>query len=1242
MVDTILPELEWPRTTPPLDALYRLINTKFPEYGATTENSDINNLQLFPTKRFPGRTTFQLKLSDGTVRNHSYRRLNLGVELGGRFDIRVPNSTAITDGLILREINDQYGLVLSLDDVVIPGEFVVTGESTLKYQLRANKNSYVWIGTIDLFIEIYAEIPPVGPSEINARAMFTNLWEFLKRATGETANVNKIPPLITKEGLVKHHQNDGDTQFGYMPAGAATAESLALMMRAVSHAFHYDNDATKLAFVSTLMNAACKYHYFGNRPTANARTPWYFTNLINAGPSFAVYGPLVTGGRLDSNGVLSHEVSFVRGRAVLDSAMIKLYKVVSKDAEFVWDNVYSDIVAGTGHVVDVEYYVDAKGRKVYGVQRNVGYAQPLEEGSTEPPGTIVLKSPITAVYKANYAVEVTGTNVAYGESYDVWPMWRKSEAGERQMNIAVLHWFGDAFRTMIALRPEELEWKLALDRTLDTWSLAGNNDSNNAYLFKAGANGKFDNFPLTHGRAAGIDSVTLESWKAKAPHAYISGERSADGYVLMRLPFMAGTSDSTDSKLRTGAYFENDRVFMSYDASTQLYMDVQSTVTTACTVTVESDTGVSYETTVLAGGIKNPQTITMNQMLRYQSAPGDAEGLQSGDWEDTPTEEWVPPVYPAVGFPGYRVALIGDGLSSVNDVAVMPTLANKWHESYGRAAGSYFNCANQLLGQRLVLEPIVKDRLSRPLGLNTSVAGSRISLWGETSIDPLGDGVSYPGPMYAMSRNVDAFDIAVVQGGIQDLIRNVHTETVLLNLKKAVLDVARRGKWVFVMSLLPVTRDHIGGWYRPGGGGWLGPKPSVEDKGYSLGEQNLIRQRILAVNQGLRDWFTKDKPKNCFFVDAYDALVGPNGIDPAGLLSNANDPHTKSAPGNYKEGFSTTPFTYNGMDLTPTGAAVVGKVLAIKLADSGVSAPTPSAYPIKYADNLLANPTFVITTERPANLAGASNVLGRAIGLGNAKTDITHNAGLTVHNNVGLGYEHGQVPDKWFLYRASNVNGEQWTNFNGYTWRDLSPIWPTLAEYLDDSTWVDGCLKSEVIWIGDEPCWKLTFATPKTGNRNESFLVKAMLPHGQPGVWDKGGTAGSTANALYVPGESLQGEALVEVTNASNLYGWRMGLNLISVNSAGVAAEGIAPLGSRMAGFDNSQVFWPPTELAKQTSVTNLPAVLYRTPAVKAPARAVDTDRYFAELTFEFATDASQQAASVTVIIRQPKVRKIN
>lgn len=1229
MVDTILPELEWPRTTPPLEALYRLINTKYPEYGATPENSVIRNLQLFPTKRYPGRTTFQLVIGAKTY-NHSYRRLDITTELE-RFDIRIPNSVAITDGLLLREINEKYNLVLSLDDVIIPDEFVVTGETTIKYRLKAQRGSYVWINGIDLYIEIYAEIPPEGPGEINARAMFVNLWEFLKRATGDVAVTNKMPPLITKEGLVKHHQNNGDTQFDYIPPGAATMESLALMMRAVSHAFQYDNDATKLAFVTTLMNAACKYHYFGNRPAAVARTPWHFTNLINAGPAFAVFGPLVTGGRLDSNGVIGYEIAFVRGRAVIDPKLAVLYKVVSQDAEFEWSNVQSDIVAGTGFNVAVDYYVDAKQRKHYGVQRNVGYAQPFEEGSTEPAGTIVLKAPNTATYKANYSTAVVGTNVAYGDAYDVWPMWRRLQAGERQQSTSVLHWLTDAFRTMIAVRPEEREWQLALDRTLDTWSLACNHDSDNSYLFKSGSSGKFDSFPLTHARAEGVNSITLQNWTVQAPHAYIQGERTAEGYVSMRLPFMAGTTDSTDSLLRTGAYFENDQVYMTYDSTTQLYMDVQSTVTTPCAVVVESTTGELFETTVLAGGIKNPQTITMNQLVRFQATPGDADGKQSGDWQDTPTAEWVPPVYNAVSFPGYRVGLVGDALLSVQSDYTAPSLANKWHEAHGRPTNSLFNAANQLLGQRLVLEPSLPDRFGRPLGINMAVAGSRVSQWTDPTIDPFGTGATSVGPMYAMARNVDAFDIAILQGGIQDLVRNTHTEDLLLNLKKAILDIARRGKWVFVVSLLPITREHIGGWYRPGGGGWLGAKPAVEDRGFTLGEQNVIRQRILAINQGLRDWFTKDKPKNCFWVDVYDVVVGPNGLDPAGTASNDKDPQAQAKSGNYKEGFATTRFTYNGMELTPTGAAVVGKALAIKLVESGVPVPSVSQYPIKYQDNLLSNPTFDITTDRPANLAGTSKLLGRAIGLGPALTDITHGAGNSVNNNVGLGYKYGQVPDHWFVYRASNMNGEAWANFNSYTWRDLSPTWPALAEYLDDATWVDSCLESKIIWIGDERCWQLTFATPKTGNRNESFLVKAMVPHEQP-----------AANTTYVTGEYLQGEALVEVTNASSLYGWRFGLNLVSVNSAGVASEGVGPLGSKMAGFDNTQVQWPPTELPKQLAPTNLPALLYRTPVIKAPERAVDADRYYAELTFEFALDASAGAASVTVVIRQPKVRKTN
>ncbi|WP_313453337.1 hypothetical protein [Stutzerimonas nitrititolerans] len=463
-----------------------------------------------------------------------------------------------------------------------------------------------------------------------ATRMLADLWSYIQRSTGIAADEAEMPQLTTTEGLVKNNQFVGGALGGYLADGAASSEGISLLMRGVANAYRVDRDPKKLAYLKFLMDAACKYFFFDSRPTADSSIPWYHTWLVNAGKPFNVRGPLAENGMLDQGGFIGVPVTFVGGRAVLDPAPDIVYQVVTPGSVFVWNNVFSELEPGTGSRVGVDYYVNSANNKIFGTQAGGSFGQPSEVGSVERNGTLVLTEPLDGTYLVNYVVSVPDVQIDYGEAYEGWPMWRKLAADERAMAADAIHWFIDAFRHLREADPLNKEWEYAHLRLIDCWNECCEQESNNTKVFVSGANGPYNNFPLTYSFSYGVDNVDDEStqWSNQPPTSYYTAERAVDGYVMFTMPHTDAEIGSGQAK-RYGVVFENKPLYIDYDESTSLYIDTQCSVETILTATITSQDGSVFHAPVQSGPASKPVTMSIGQFMRFHDG-------------DTEVGRWIP------------------------------------------------------------------------------------------------------------------------------------------------------------------------------------------------------------------------------------------------------------------------------------------------------------------------------------------------------------------------------------------------------------------------------------------------------------------------------------------------------------------------------------------------------------------------------------------------------------------------
>ena len=1154
-----------------------------------------------------------------------------------------------------------------------------------------------------------------------------------------------IYPLITEDGIVLNNMMPGEGALGgYTPKGTASSEGISLLLRGIVRAAIATNDPAKVAYARFLFNACCNY-FFKSRPTANRDDLWNHSWILNGGEAFSVRGPLQASGDLATSGYIfgrdpKSSITFTAGRGLLNPAPDVVYQAVSSDSLFVWQNVFSDLAQGTE--LDVSFYIDAKGNKIFGTQKGGSFAQPSirfadrtdQDKLDNPNGTVVLTTPQNGICGINYCITVTDINVSYSELYEAWPMWRKLAENEVSTAGDAIHWFADAFKLAKEMEPSNIEWQHALDRMLDVWVTTCNQESNNTTLFKSGASGLYNSFPLTYSYAYGKLDVTnpnSQNWDAQAPSDKYTAYRATDGYVTFDFPKEDGTAIDNKS-IRYGFAFENSPLFLEYSANTSVSTDVKSTVEQTVQLKIVDQSANEYTAIAKITPTSGIQSIGIGQFLKFQQIPGDSLGIEFGDWSGEGgggvIDDFVRPIYNSVPFPGRLVALVGDSISwmntlwnpatgepvpwdTSNDAIFGPggggggaSAVNGYYEYYGNNMAGYFNCANMLIGQRLCLEPAIQDSLRRPLelaegtavsryrnGNNFAIAGSRTDKWELAQHDTLNNGLLEVGPMYNARRYINEFDVVVMMGGTNDLAgASVTAQAVFSNLRRFAYEFAVAGKWVFIQTIMPRTVEWLGGYYSPAGAGGIAHGLTANpEAAYTREKQELVRNRILEVNELLRAEFgNSNKKNNIWLVDSYFDLCGPNGRDPFGHLSHATDPLAPATKGNYRADLPNQIAMYDGLHPGAAGAYISGKKLAEVMLLAGIPDKSVTsgagAWPYTYSSNLVGNPTFTKTTTRPNSALSYSTRLGRAIGLGSALYDGSHQqfipdaqtqtlpANFVPINNTGLGYKYGQVPDYWQFYRSVNTGAtEGWANFNEYTWNALSGRFPELTAYMEDSTWADGAVTLSIVNDSGTTALRVDVNLPMTGNKNEAFVLRTLLPNGQHGAWDSHGWQSEDfvwkseyptftqeqrlddvaviPNTLYSAGDYIYGESRIKMSSVTSMYSWRMSLNFLAIDASAVSgvvgdtyvAEDVSTTGAPISAFANSQNFWPPSLIGNMGMVPNPDELYYRTPAIKAPNPTAEKNQRYIQFNFEFAFDCSSSGATAVILIKNPGVYKV-
>lgn len=1044
-------------------------------------------------------------------------------------------------------------------------------------------------------------------------SMMAAQWAYIQRATGEAATAAGMPPLVTAEGLVKNNQHPETVLGGYLPDGAASSEGISLMMRGVAQAYVATNDESYRAYFDFLFDAACDFFFFGQEPGPSG--DWPHTWLVHAGTPFNTRGPIPESGALDQAGYIGVPITFTNGVAQISgTAPDVVFQVVTGDTEFVWNNVFSDIVAGTGSQVAVEYYIDAAGNKVFGTQKGGSFGQPIQPGSGEPPGRIKLKDTLSGTYRINYCVKVPDVFIGYGDTYEGWPMWRPLMPNEVSVAADAVHWFFDGFELMANKVPGEPRYGYGRARILDTWNETCAIEATNTTIFKGGASGAYNSFPLTYAYVYGREDVDdpATHWDAIPPSPRIPVARASDGFVTFSMPAMVGLPGSGDP-VRYGFSFENEPLFLSYTAQTKVLLQVGSNLPSALVeVELVAPDESSFVALVPANSASLPGgQIDIPAFRRYQDTPGDSDGASSGDWSGG--GDWEPPVYDAVPFPGRRAALIGDSITYQNTLYYPPFASgpNAGRFAYqGFGQGGWWNWAMMTLNHPLELEPDIQPNVNGTRsGYQVGIAGSKVVDWWLESFEPISGGGTQMGPMFAYRQFKDAVDVVTILGGTNDLSANRTAEQVVLSLRQAIYECAADGKWVFVITIPPRTTDLL--------------------QDYTLEQQDTVRARLAAVNDALRAEFGGTPRKaNIWLVDPWDDLVGPNGVDPHGLQSDRTNPVGASTPGNWKPGKPQVFYFPDGLHPSVAGSRVIGAKLASVLTAAGIPARQGSNLgPLTAGPNLIENPGF-LTSNTP--WPQYSNTLGRAIGLGPAEA-------------AQPGYRHGKVPDHWFLYRASNQDQESHSNFGDYTWSALVGAWPEVAPYMAEPTWPDGSVLTDIVTVDGAPAWRMRINIAG-GNANEALIARTNVPARQNGPWNAHGwnTYPQTlppVNDKYAPGDRVGAEMEVRLSNVQRLNTLRLAMNLLSVNDAAVSNGDNSTTGAVISGLGLSQTFWPPSDIDRHRYSPEDATLLLKTPIVRAPAPGAG-QRTYAQINLEVSFDARSGPASATIIMRNPRMFK--
>lgn len=1041
-----------------------------------------------------------------------------------------------------------------------------------------------------------------------------------------------LPPLITEQGLVLNNMMPDQGALGnYTPPGTASSEGISLMLRGVLRAALAVGGSDKKDFAKFLFDAACLYFFGGSRPTSDPTQRWDHSWIANGGAAFNVRGPIQANGDLAQSGYIykrdpQSTVVFTGGVGQLTPPPDIVYQVVNRDAEFLWENVFSELTQGTQY--EVEYYIDAAGNKVFGTQKGGSFGQPaIPAGGHNDgaPGKIVLKEHINGTFGVNFCVTVGDTRVAYTELYEAWPMWRRLANNEVSTAADAIHWFIDAFALGMELEPDNPVWKDAFDRMHFIWNDVCHQESASTFIFKAGKDGEYNNYPLSYSYGYGRNNIDDPSsnWDDKPPTVRYQVSRGDDGYVTFDLP-NASAELGSGKNIRYGVAFENKPLFLTYTGQSYFNIDTGAANRQTLNVSMANKAGDEYTASILVEGYGN-QRVDVSQFFKFQNQPGDSDGIKTGDWEGTDPGEL--PDYPAVAFPGTRLAMVGDSITWMNTAYVPPVQWNGLFENWGFGMCGYWTHADQILKGRLANEPGISTDVSGfKHGLNFAIAGTRVANWWLPLDDTLGNGVMNVGPMYAALNNINRFDCCLMLGGTNDLAGNLGAEPTLFNIQKAATDIASKGKWVYLLTIPPRSRSEL--------------------RGYTPVQQDIIRQRLLDINAGLRAWCADTNPKkpnNIFLVDVYPDLLGPNGVDPAGLVSSPSG--GEDSLGNYQPAYPGKVFFYDGVHPTPAGAEIMGRKLADVISRSGVPARqgANNVGPLEFGVNLLANPGMVFTllsATKTNPLSFNLSQIGWATGLGPAQRD-----GSGRHT----GYQFGRLPDSWNFWRSTNSEtetigngtGGTYSNFNYYTWSGMADEYPVLKEYIKDASWPIGSVTVNSIVEAGQPAIKIDFDIPVTGNKNESFVLSTPIPRNIHGPWDNYGYDTPDQSTVRPNFSYAAGDVLISETDLifRGVSGDLVNCMLV------LYTYGIEPgktFGAIRQAMGNHPFFWPPGQgIERSRFITSDKNIRLRAPAITIPPYKPGEISRYAELKFQFAFDCSVQGAKGSFVIQNPLVAKV-
>ena len=1072
-----------------------------------------------------------------------------------------------------------------------------------------------------------------------------------------------IPPLITSTGFVLNNMMPGEGALGgYTPKGTASSEGAALMLRGLFRAAIATNDPAKVAFAKTIFEAAVKTFYRDIRPADVVPGQiWNHSWIANGGTRFNVRGPIDAYNNLAESGYLygrdlQSNLTFTNGTGTLTIAPDVIYQVVSADATLVWDNVFSELTAGTR--IPVDYYIDSKGNQVFGTQTGGSFGQPAIRAGNHTagsPGFIKLKTNHTGPLGVNFCTTVNAITIEHGELYEAWPMWRKMGLTEVSTAADAVHWFIDAYKLAKAAEPANTEWQTALDKSVESWIKMCDQESNNTIFFKEGSTGDYNDFPLTYSYAFGktnIDADTPENkWNTVANGSKYTAARTLDGFVTFNFPAENAVKESGES-IRYGFGFENSPLFLTYTSSSNITINASSSVATTISLDMYNKDGESFSASVPLTPTAAVTTVPIASFLRYASTNADSDGLSSGDWtgSGSGSGELVIPPITAAAFPGHRMALIGDSITEYNTgyYPPNPTKANRF-AYHAQSMCGYFTYANAILGQRFLFEPGTDPNLGEMpdpdgagrlqavayMGRNWGVASSKVSQWDLETFVP---NESYPllvrkGPMHIALNNLNAFDCVFMMGGTNDLSGNGKVIEIANNIIMAAARLAAAGKWVFLGAIPPRSRGLLGN--------------NDTSGGYTIEKQDIIRQRLIDVNLRVKT-IVADLP-NIWFVDYYDDLLGPNGIDPAGTLSTATQ-YVPDVSGNYNPAYGNITAFHDGLHPAPLGAYLMGKKFAEVCIAAGVPARSQAGVEIPI------NSTFAFT---PMDLADQANYsfVGWATVLG------TRVANGTVHD----GYVHGKMPDNVHFYRGTNQadqsigystddNVGTYSNFMEYTWSAFmgtgdpaTDFTEVLTPFTNDSSWPDGAITTSLVPVsgGNELLINVNLpATTDVTKKNQSFVVNMHVPKGTHGPWDNYGflppnTGQVIPNTVYNPGNKIKAMADVGWTfTEGKMHGARFIVNVLSVNATAVDGGNNDTSGAVISGIMNSHNFWPPSELTKMHMPLVLPQCSFKTPSVPITASAVGEDSKYLQVKFEFAFNTHEAPAVGQIVIKNLKVLK--